>query len=171
MFCQTPLPPQWFNFSAHYPIRGNWPNSHQLPVCHWQHFRGISFRWVFFFFCPHKPGTVTIEKFPFIIITSVECPFIKHWMPGFYRGRSGQGDLLSNDCYKTLYLWDKWDDKGEKNNMANKPNLHLLCGDSHGLRRVTNRQTAKSRKSVKYISSSHALSTKCRRIPPVTYHI
>lgn len=70
---------------------------------------------------PPIPGTVTSVKFPFIIITSVECSFIKPWMPVLYSGTLSQGDLPSNDCYKTLSLWDKLDDRGGENKMANKP--------------------------------------------------
>lgn len=70
---------------------------------------------------PLIPGTVTSVKFPFIIITSVECSFIKPWMPVLYSGTLSQGDLPSNDCYKTLSLWDKLDDRGGENKMANEP--------------------------------------------------
>lgn len=67
------------------------------------------------------PGTVTSVKSPFIIITSVECPFIKSWIPVLYRGKLSHGDLLSNDCYKALSLWEKLDSKGGENKTANKP--------------------------------------------------
>lgn len=138
IFHGTLLTTPWLTFkhvqqSNKKPIQWIFNGLYPFPICHWQHF------WEEFL-PPPIPGTVTSVKFPFIIITSVECSFIKPWMPVLYSGTLSQGDLPSNDCYKTLSLWDKLDDRGGENKMANKPlYLRLPCGNFLSLKTYSSR--------------------------------
>ena len=125
-FQSASLHPGLTSSKSNNPIKANtvtvnWPCRHQFPICHWQQFWEEFFLLKFSFFSSHTWHGYHCE-FPFIILTSVECPFIKFWMPVLYCGRLSQGDLPCNDCYKTLCLWDKLDDKGGENKMAsNRP--------------------------------------------------